>query len=192
MPGGLTGALVSCCGGSGSGGPPTRMAPCLGAPERRCCFSTHAPALACRPGRLPPLAPPALTCPSPFTHARTSFCLLPFAATPRPPLTLAPLQRSVFAVEFPDVSPAYDVEALDSPAHHPTFVSYQQRQRAGPQPCSLDKCMETFLQPERLSESDAWWGVGGCGCGVWGGCARWLRWEGGTKVDSCAGREGRR
>ena len=60
-------------------------------------------------------------------------------------------------MDFPEPSPAYDTDALDAPIDHPSYIAQQARQRSGPQPCSLSQCMDTFLQPERLAESDAWW-----------------------------------
>ncbi|EFJ42377.1 hypothetical protein VOLCADRAFT_67166, partial [Volvox carteri f. nagariensis] len=51
----------------------------------------------------------------------------------------------------------YDPELLDSPSEHPSLRDQRRRAAAGPQPVSLDACMTTFLQPERLAESDAWW-----------------------------------
>ncbi|GLC55869.1 hypothetical protein PLESTB_001037900 [Pleodorina starrii] len=51
----------------------------------------------------------------------------------------------------------YAAELLDSPREHSSLGEHRRRSAAGPQPVSLDACMTTFLQPERLAESDAWY-----------------------------------
>ncbi|GIM09820.1 hypothetical protein Vretimale_13556 [Volvox reticuliferus] len=51
----------------------------------------------------------------------------------------------------------YAAELLDTPSEHPSLGEHRRRVASGPQPVSLDACMTTFLQPERLAESDAWY-----------------------------------
>ncbi|GLI62655.1 hypothetical protein VaNZ11_005328 [Volvox africanus] len=51
----------------------------------------------------------------------------------------------------------YAAELLDGPSEHPSLGQHMRRVASGPQPVSLDACMTTFLQPERLAESDAWY-----------------------------------
>ncbi|GFR46720.1 hypothetical protein Agub_g8343, partial [Astrephomene gubernaculifera] len=88
-------------------------------------------------------------------HHREFLLLFTSASSTAPPPATS--TASAATPTSPAPIPTYSPALLDQPAEHPTLRQHRQRAAAGPQPVSLHDCMTTFLHPERLAESDAWY-----------------------------------
>ncbi|KAG2482980.1 hypothetical protein HYH03_018107 [Edaphochlamys debaryana] len=69
---------------------------------------------------------------------------------------ISPEHHREFLLCFHEPGP-YAPQDLDAPPEHPSVAQHRARTASGPLPVALGDCMATFLQPERLAESDAWY-----------------------------------